>query len=420
MPRSMWPIIIILAVFAYSGQTVEEATFAVAPNLGTAQDYAVLGSTSVINMGNTIVDGNLGISGLFEGNSVTGFPPGVVTGAINTAATTQQADLDNAYLFLSQFCDVDLTGQNLGGLILLPGKFCFNLSAQLNGTLTLNGLGDANAVFIFSIGDSLNTASNAAVSLINGTTACNVFWQVDSTAILGTNTTFQGNVLALRSITLNTGATNVGGLFALYDAVIMDTNNVTVCAPTIAPTSAPTAAPPTIPIDAPTPAPTTSPTEAPTAALPTIPTDAPTTAPTSAPTAAPPTIPTDAPTTSTQCETNADCAATDPNQNLFCNSSGMCQTVDCSTNVSVCELFPQSPDLCVVGRCDVTDGLCFYLYCDQIPGYVCNTEVSQCVVITTISNSGVAIGAFVFVALVVLICVCLWCIAARSRRNRRE
>ena len=399
MPRSMWPIIIILAVFAYSGQTVEEATFAVAPNLGTAQDYAVLGSTSVINMGNTIVDGNLGISGLFEGNSVTGFPPGVVTGAINTAATTQQADLDNAYLFLSQFCDVDLTGQNLGGLILLPGKFCFNLSAQLNGTLTLNGLGDANAVFIFSIGDSLNTASNAAVSLINGTTACNVFWQVDSTAILGTNTTFQGNVLALRSITLNTGATNVGGLFALYDAVIMDTNNVTVCAPTIAPTSAPTAAPPTIPIDAPTPAPTTSPTEAPTAAL--------------------PTIPTDAPTTSTQCETNADCAATDPNQNLFCNSSGMCQTVDCSTNVSVCELFPQSPDLCVVGRCDITDGLCFYLYCDQIPGYVCNTEVSQCVVITTISNSGVAIGAFVFVALVVLICVFLWCIAARSRRNRR-
>ena len=100
-----------------------------------------------------------------------------------------------------------LTGQNLGGMTLTPGVYFFASSAQLTGTLTLNNLGNPNAVFVFQIGSTLTTASASSVIFSNSLTDSNVYWQVGSSATLGTTTAFEGNILALTSITLNTGAT---------------------------------------------------------------------------------------------------------------------------------------------------------------------------------------------------------------------
>ena len=128
-----------------------------------------------------------------------------------------------------------MTGQDLGGLTLTPGVYCFSSSAQLTGTLTLDAQGNPNAVFIFKIGSTLTTASNSSVVVINtggnSSIACNVFWQVGSSATLGTGTSFAGNILALTSITLNTGANVSGRVLARNGAVTLDTNNVTVCPP---------------------------------------------------------------------------------------------------------------------------------------------------------------------------------------------
>ena len=111
-------------------------------------------------------------------------------------------------------CDTDLTGQDLGGLTLVPGVYCFSTSAQLTGTLTLDAQGDPDAVWVFQTGSSLTTASNAVVDVINGGSACNVFWQIGSSATLGTSTAFAGSILALTSITSNTSVSLSGQLLA--------------------------------------------------------------------------------------------------------------------------------------------------------------------------------------------------------------
>jgi hypothetical protein len=176
----------------------------------------------------SIINGNLGLS---PGTSVTGFPPGIVNGTqhvTDAAAGQAQLDLGTAYTNLSQTIDVDLTGQNLGGLTLIPGVYGFSSSAQLTGTLTLNAQGDPNSVFIFLIGSTLTTASNSIVHVINGGSNCNVFWKVGSSATLGTATAFVGNILALTNITLNTSANVKGRLLARNGAVTLDTNNVSL------------------------------------------------------------------------------------------------------------------------------------------------------------------------------------------------
>lgn len=204
-----------------------------APSLGTAQSFAVLGATTVTNTGATVINGDLGLS---PGTSVTGFPPGVVNGTqhvANATALQAQNDVTTAYNALTaQPCTSNLTGQDLGGMTLTPGVYCFDSSAQLTGTLTLNAQGNANAVFIFKIGSTLTTASNAVVTVINGGQSCNVFWQVGSSATLGTTTTFVGNILALTSITLNTTARVSGRTLARNGAVTLDTNRIdrAVCA----------------------------------------------------------------------------------------------------------------------------------------------------------------------------------------------
>jgi hypothetical protein len=199
-----------------------------APSLGTAQSFAVLGGSTVTNTGPSVITGDLGVS---PGSAVTGFPPGsVVSGTIHAAdavALAAQGGVTTAYNSLAgQVCSRDLTGQDLGGMTLTAGVYCFSSSAQLTGTLTLDAQGNANAVFIFQIGSTLTTASASSVVLINGGSVCNVFWQVGSSATLGTTTSFVGNILALTSITLTTGATVNGRALARNGAVTLDSNTV--------------------------------------------------------------------------------------------------------------------------------------------------------------------------------------------------
>jgi type VI secretion system secreted protein VgrG len=196
--------------------------------LGTASDFGVLGASAVTNTGPTVVTGDLGI---YPGTSITGFPPGSVLGTIhNSDAVAMQAQKDAlaGYGFLAAEAPTqNLTGQDLGGLTLLPGVYKFNTSAQLTGQLTLNGLGDPNADFVFQIGSTLTTASASSVLLEGDTAGGNVFWDVGSSATLGTTTMFQGSVIAVTSATLTTGATDpCGGIYALNGAVTMDTNTI--------------------------------------------------------------------------------------------------------------------------------------------------------------------------------------------------
>lgn len=202
------------------------------PPLGTAAEFAVLGASTVTNTGATVVTGDLGVS---PGSAVTGFPPGIVTGTINTGvgstAGPAQADAVIAYNDADgQTCNTDMTGVDLGGLTLTPGVYCFDTSAQLTGTLTLDFQGNSSAVFIFQTGSTLTTGSNARVVTINGSPSCNnVVWQIGSSATLGTATEFFGDILALASITASTGASSDGSLVALNGAVTLDTNFVGAC-----------------------------------------------------------------------------------------------------------------------------------------------------------------------------------------------
>lgn len=121
----------------------------------------------------------------------------------------------------------DLTGQDLGGLILTPGIYNFDTTAQLTGTLTLDAQGDPDALFVFQIGSGLTTASSSVVNVINGLSGgvMGLYWQIGSSATLGTSTLFAGNILADQSITLNTSASILcGRAIALNAAVTMDTN----------------------------------------------------------------------------------------------------------------------------------------------------------------------------------------------------
>ena len=208
----------------------------VAPPLGTSQNFAVLGSSTVTNTGPSVVTGDLGVD---PGSAISGFPPGTVVGgtihAADAVALQAQTDTTTAYNNLAaQSCTSNIS-TDLGGLTLVPGVYCFSSSAQLTGALTLDAGGDASAVWIFKIGSTLTTASNSSVVLINGAQQCNVFWQVGSSATVGTGTTFVGNIFALASVTLTTSATLSGRALAQTGAVTMDSNVVSVSACSVPP-----------------------------------------------------------------------------------------------------------------------------------------------------------------------------------------
>lgn len=203
--------------------------------LGTSQSFAVLGGSTVTNTGPSVITGNVGVS---PGSAITGFPPGTVSGggihAADATAAQAQSDLTTAYTTAGGTpCGSDLTGQNLGGLTLTPGVYCFTSSAALTGTLTLNMQGNPNAFFLFKVGSTLTTASGSAVVLTNtGGASCpsNLFWQVGSSATFGTGSSFAGNVMALTDITLTTGASLTGRALARNGAVTLDTNTVNALA----------------------------------------------------------------------------------------------------------------------------------------------------------------------------------------------
>jgi hypothetical protein len=266
--RLIRPIVVVSVAALLSAASFQAAWAQTAPNLLTAGSFAVLGASTVTNSGATFITGDVGVS---PGTALTGFstsanvlvnvPPGTVSdgeGLVNggsiqaggVVAAQAHADAAVTYLDLQgRVCEVaGPEVAELGGMTLPPGVYCFPTSAAVTtGTLTLNG--PAGSVWIFKIGSTLTTAVNSSVVVTGGAPDTNVYWAVGSSATLGTGTAFTGNILALASITLTTGASVSGRAVALNGAVTMDTNTVSAvscetagtCSPAPLPISRPRA-----------------------------------------------------------------------------------------------------------------------------------------------------------------------------------
>ncbi|MDX6688836.1 MAG: hypothetical protein QOG15_293 [Solirubrobacteraceae bacterium] len=211
--------------------------------LGVASSFAALAGSTVTNTGPTVLNGDLGVS---TGTSITGFPPGTVNGTVHAAdavAAQAQSDATTAYNDAAGRIPAVALPGDLGGLVLTAGVYRRASSLLLTGDVTLDAQGDPNAVFIFQVGSSLTTASSSRVLLAGNAQACNVFWQIGSSATLGTDTALTGNLLSLQSITLNTRATIQGRAIARNGAVTLDANPISGanCAP--GPGGTPPAAP---------------------------------------------------------------------------------------------------------------------------------------------------------------------------------
>jgi hypothetical protein len=211
------------------------AAIAVSPatvNLGSAANFVVLAGATVTNVASvgTIVNGDIG-SG--PGTAVTGFPPGLVTGTIHagdSVADAAELDLTTAYNDAAGRvtpAPVTVAG-NIGGQTLAPGLYKSTSSLEISsGDLTLDAGGDSSAVWIFQMASTLTTTEGRMVILTNSAQAGNIFWQVGSSATIGTNSVFYGTIMADQSITLVTGATLNGRALARIGAVTLDSNNVT-------------------------------------------------------------------------------------------------------------------------------------------------------------------------------------------------
>ena len=199
---------------------------ALCPYIG---NFAVLGASTVTNTGSTVITGDVGVS---PGTAITGFPPGVVVGTIHSAdaaAAMAQAAATSAYNDAASRSGGITESGDLTGKTLTAGVYKSTSSIALSGDLTLDGQNNPNAVFIFQIGSTLTTGSGSHVVLTNGATPCNVFWQVGSSATLGTNSVFKGNIIALTSITLTTGVNEQGRVLARNGAVTLDSNVISGC-----------------------------------------------------------------------------------------------------------------------------------------------------------------------------------------------
>jgi LPXTG-motif cell wall-anchored protein len=234
----------------FTGAPAAQAAIVPTVLLATADQYSVLAGSTVSNTGPSILDQNAGVD---PGSAIVGFPPGIllppsVFHAADAQALQAQSDLTLAYVDAANRPINATTTADLGGLTLVGGVYGgpANGALSLTGPLVLDGAGDPNSVFIFQTGSSLITASASTVSLINGAQECNVFWQVGSSVTLGTGSVFRGNILALTSISVNTGVTIGGRALARNGAVTLDNDVFTT--PTcdlVTPTPTTTAAPPT-------------------------------------------------------------------------------------------------------------------------------------------------------------------------------
>ena len=207
--------------------TAEAASVSVP--LGNAGPFAVLAGSGITNTGATTINGNIGS---YPTGSETGFSTLVLNGTNYPADTTSQAaqsSLVTAYNdAAAEGPQIAIAGGTLGVETLTPGVYNSASTIQLNGPLTLNGNNNANSVFVFQAGSGLTSASASDIILENGAQACNVYWQVGSSATLGSSSSFQGTILASTSITLAPSAVVVGRLLANTGDVTLDANTVTV------------------------------------------------------------------------------------------------------------------------------------------------------------------------------------------------
>ena len=280
---SIISFIVLAAAFTLAPPGLVSAATAV--NLGAADNFAVLGGSGITNTGATTITGDVGT---FPTATQTGFGSVTLNGTNHAGdAVTQGAknDLVTAYNNAAGQTPVSTVPTELGGTTKIAGIYDSAAGTfGITGTLTLDAQGDPNAVFVFKTASTLITAGSSNIVLANNAQACNVFWQIGSSATLGTNSFLKGNILALTSATLTTGANVEGRVLARNGAVTLDSNTITkavctavVVTPAPTPTPSPTPTPTT-----PTPAPVAAPTPTPTPVTPAL---AP--APSPAPTATP-------------------------------------------------------------------------------------------------------------------------------------
>jgi hypothetical protein len=200
---------------------------ATAIDLGDATGFGVLAGSTVTNTGDSTIQGDLGVT---PGSAITGFPPGLVSGTTysfnDQPALDAQAALTTAYNVAAGLSPSGPDVGELAGLSLVPGVYNADTALSLTGTLTL--VGSANSVWVFQAGTTLITGAGSQIILTGGASACNVFWQVGTSATLAANSSFVGTVMANVSITAVTGAAIEGRLLARTGAVTLDTNDITV------------------------------------------------------------------------------------------------------------------------------------------------------------------------------------------------
>src|SRR6202790_5472369 len=234
----MEDIVKLFAAFLLVLSSLQIGAFAQTVNLGTADNFALLGASGITNVSaHTFIVGDVGS---FPTPSITGLTQSQVNGHLyldaSPATVQAQTDLTGAYnQAAGASCGLDLTGKDLAGLRLGPGVYCFSSSAGLTGTLTLDAHGNPNSQWIFQMKSTLTTAPNSKVVMVlghaqplweKGLRGCNVYWQVGSSATIGTGSVFVGKILALTSITLNGGTFRGKGLARNGAVTMSDTETV--------------------------------------------------------------------------------------------------------------------------------------------------------------------------------------------------